>query len=787
MENQLNKGEVNNRYNQARVFEQESFTNTLVLNSCVYPKWIRNSNGFIYAREKVNGKEYRYVDAESGTNVFAFDHAVLASSLTHKSGNVCCVDDLPIFDINVSDYPTSICFVAFGKKWRFELESGECATVEGFPDNWLISPDGRRAVFIRDYNLWAVDIESGDEKALTNDGEKDYAYSSTPDRVDLVAGVGGGLSLSTPIPQALWSPDSTKIFTMQTDQRQVKALAVNVYVPEDSSLRPQCLEPKYAFPGDEHIAEYRMLVINAITGESVAATYPRVLDVGDVGPFQRNRVWWGSDSAKTYFIDMARGEKSAKVVKFNTLTGDTDIVFEECSNTYVDLHFLNEELCAFMPLPDSDELIWWSKRSGWAHLYLYDLNTGEIKRQLTRGSWSVREVFGFDAVRRDVFVQIAGRSPDRDPYYREICRISLDSAELTCLASSDHDYVVHKKGAIFLYALKYSGHDTDGVSGISNTGDYIVTTRTRVDEAPVTQLIDRNGHLVMEVETADLSGLPEDWKWPEPVKLQAADECTEIYGVIFRPTHFDPNLKYPVIDYAQCLPMISIVPKGSFSSDTISAVTYLTAAAWAELGFIVVIIDGRGTTFRDEKFHHSSYGKMHLASDLEDHVHGIKQLAERYSYMDLERVGITGQGGCNAAAYGMLAYPDFYKVGTNASLYDVRMTLGFEVYQGNFARGRAVDCLLSELAGNLKGRLLLVHGMLDNFYHPAGMFQFIDALISNNKRFDMLMIPKGGHMWREGYGLCLAWDYMVKHLQGNEPPREFQLMAGKEFALQKLL
>jgi dipeptidyl-peptidase 4 len=786
MKNSSANNEIQNRYDQARIFEQQSFTNTLVLNSCLYPKWIGTTECFIYLRETIDGKEYRFVDGLCASNQLAFDHCALAKSLARKIGQACNANNLPISDVDVSEYPDNFLFYAFDKKWRFDLHTGVCKTIDVPPSHWLVSPNGKRAVYIRGYNLWVRNLETGEERPLTDDGEKHYAYSVTPERVDLVGGIGVGLSFATPSPQALWSPDSGMIFTLQTDERQVQTLPVNVYVPEGKEVRPQCLQPRYALPGDEHIAEYRMLVIDVDTGYSVEAAYPRVLDVGDIGPFQRKRVWWSANSDKAYFVDMARGEKRARVVEFNPLSGDTKVLFEELSDTYIDLHFMNEELCTFMPLPDSHELIWWSERSGRAHLYLYDLNTGELKRTLTQGDWLVRDVLAFDPVRRDVFIQIAGRDAARDPYYREVCRVNIDSCDMTSLACSDHDYVVHKKDTFFLYALKYSGHDTDGAWGISPTGNYVVATRTRVDEAPVTELRDRNGCSVMVLEAADVSALPEGWQWPEPVKLKAADGKTDIYGVVFRPTYFDASEQYPVIDYAQCLPTIAIAPKGSFCSDTLSAVTYLTAAAWAELGFIVVIIDGRGTTFRDVEFHHSSYGRMHLASHLDDHIHGIRQLADRYSYMDTDRVGITGQGGCNAAAYGLLAYPDFYKVGTVVSAYDVRLALGFEIYQGSPQEGEYMGSVLGQLAGNLRGRLLLIHGMLDNFFHPAGMFQFVDALVQENKCFDMLMIPNGGHMWREGYALCRAWDYMVRYLRGSEPPEGFKLMAGKEFALRKM-
>lgn len=783
MTNKLTDNEVLSRYEQARRFEQESFTNALVLNSCLYPKWVGNRDCFIYQRETADGKEYRFVDAQSAENRLAFDHNVLGKSLGLASGHECNANDLPISEIEVSDYPDYFSFNAFDKAWRFCLDTGECEWLDMNPSHWLVSPDGMKAVFVRDYNLWLINLDSGDERALTYDGERHYAYSVVPERTDILLGHGTAIMDATPLPQALWSPDSKKVFTMQTDERLMRTLALNVYVPSDGTVRPKCVQSRYAAPGDEHVAEFRMLVIDIGTNISTEAAYPRVLDVGFLGPFQRNRVWWSTKSDKAYFVDMARGEKRARVVEFNATSGESRILLEESSTTYIDLSVTGEDQCTFMPLPASQELIWWSERSGWAHIYLYDLETGDLKRSLTQGDWLVREIIGFDPVRRDVFVQIAGRDSERDPYYREVCRVNLDSGDMVSLASGNHDYIVHKKDSVYLLVLKYPGHDNGGAHGVSPSGNYFVTTRSRVDEVPVTELRDRNGCIVSVLETADVSALPEGWQWPERVKLKAADGTTDIYGVVFRPTYFDSSEHYPIIDYVACQPMVAIAPRGAFTSDGESALTYLTAAAWAELGFIVVIIDGRGTAYRDKAFHHHSYGRMHLASDLEDHIQGIQQLADRYSYMDTERVGITGLGGCNGPAHGMLAYPDFYKVGTAISLYDVRLASVLEVYQGTPQEGEYMDAVPGQLAGNLRGRLLLIHGMMDNYFHPAGTFQLIDALVQENKCFDMLMLPKGGHMWRQGYPLCRAWDYMVRNLQGNEPPEGFKLMAGMEFAL----
>ena len=766
--------QLNYRYERARLFEQEALSKTLALNSSLYPKWIEGTDCFVYERETKTGKEYRLIDALATTDNIAFDHIALAHTLSQASGEKANAESLPICQVNVCPSRTKIEFEAFNKHWCFHSRKGVCEEILVHPSHWLISPDGKKAAFVRDYNLWVRDLICDTEQPLTYDGKHHYAYATIPERADLVSEFA---SLQQPqLPQALWSPDSKKLFTMQTDERQVTPIPVTAYVPSDGSVRPKSWQPRYALPGDKHIVEYRMLTLDIESGSAIEARYPRVLDVGVVpSPFLRKRVWWSSDSRTAYFVDMSRCEKQARVVACNTQSGESKVLFEETAETFIDLNFMSEESCTLLPLPDSEELIWFSERSGWAHLYLYDLKTGELKHPITEGQWLVREIVDFDSARRDIYLQAAGRAPGRDPYYREICRVNINSCKLTPLASGDYDYYMHKEGSQNTLFAGIFGRDISGVSGLSPKGNYFVTTRSRVDQPSVSELRNREGKMIMELLVADISSLPKSWQWPEPVKLRGADNKTDIYGVVFRPTHFDPNKQYPVIDYALGLSIAAIAPKGSFFSDVNSAVGYLPAAAWAELGFIVVIIDGRGTAYRSKRFHDESYGRQHTASNLEDHIAGIKQLAKRYAYMDINRVGITGPGGCNAPAYGLLAYPDFYKVGVACSIYDPRLTFGFESFQGLPQDEDYRLSILGNLAANLQGKLLLIHGMLDNLFASSGVFQLIEALIRENKNFDMLILPNGGHLFREGYQLRRAWDYMVTHLQGNQPPTNFTL------------
>ena len=781
------------RYRRAEAFEHETNTESMVLNAQVFPHWIGGSHQFWYVRKRRIGneapskiaKEFRLVNAETATNSEAFDHKLLAQTLSQTAKREVDPAYLPITLLDLELSPCRVTYKAFDKYWVFDASKKSSQEISLNPPNWLLSPDGKKAAFLRDYNLWIRDLENCEEYALTQDGERHYAYSTQPERVNLISGLGEpSSSLSMP-PEALWSPDSKQLLTVQVDERKVLSLPVTQYVPTDGSVRPQSIQTKYALPGDKHIAEYQLFAINIDTGQACEVDYPPIPDaVLWAGLFSGNRAWWSKDSNQAYFIDMARGQQKASVIALNTHTGATRVLFEETSATHIDLGFEFESPAYLVPVPETNELIWFSERSGWAHLYLYNLDNGEVKNCITSGDWLVREVLHFDSEKRELFIQVAGRVKDRDPYYREICRVNIDTGSITTLASSDHNYIVCKPTQVQVrIAIHFSGQATTGCAGISSSGDYIVTTRTRADKVPVTKLIDREGKLILTVETADVSGLPDGWQWPEPVKLLAADGKTDIYGLVFRPSDFSPEKQYPILDWSQNNPFYAYVAKSSFDN----TYRYMAAAAYAELGFIVVTLDGRGTCNRSKSFHDEAYGQMHTGSNLKDHVTGIRQLAKRYPYMDLDRVGITDIFGSNSPVYGLLAYPDFYKVGTVYSVWDVRLLTQSETYQGLTSEADYQQSVLGNMAGNLQGKLLLMHGLLDPFFHASGVFQLVDALVKENKDFDLVLLPNGGHATDSGhYGLRRSWDYLVTHLQGVKPPSEFRLSNGIEYAAEQM-
>ena len=761
------------RYRRASRFIQGMFTTKLVQNDILFPHWIEDSECFWYERMLKGGKQYRLVDAQAFTNKTAFDHDALAKCLSERVGCDINPDNLPINQVEISLTSFEVLFNAFDKRWVFDQQRNSCLEIEAIPENWVISPDSTKAVFTRNFNLWLRDMMSGDERALTEDGEENLVYA--------VEGENYGHSTDAlgKRAQAIWSPDGKKIFTVLRDTSDVETLPVVQHVPLDGSMRPKFIDYKIALPGDANIPTYQLVIIDLEIGKVIKLDYPAipVLNNGR-GYFSVSMGWWSADSQKAYFIDQDRDYRAVRILENDMSTGRTRVLFSEESETNISLAPSIFETPAFMPLPNTNELIWWSERTGWGQLYLYDLDTGAMKHVLTKGDWLIREVLHFDPKRRELFVQTAGRIASRDPYYRDLCRINIDTKEIITLVSGDCDHFVSYQESYTVREAKHWGHDVEKTMGISPTGNFAIVTASRADSEPVTYLYDRQGLELLEVERANISDLPVGWRWPEPVKLKASDGKTDIYGLIYRPSKFNQENSYPVLVCGYHCEGHPIVPKGSFSNGSWTfGAAYFYGAALAELGFVVVQIDGRGTPHRSKIFMDSGYGWDHIASDLTDEVCGIKQLCDRYPYMDFDRVGTISPMAGPGPVWALLKHPDVYSVGVTGEHYDYRLTptiLG-EKFGGAF--DVAVTQEFPEyFAANLKGKLLLTSGMLNPGNIVACTFRLVDALQRANKDFDMILLPQGHHC-AGNYQLRRAWDYLVKYLLGEEPPKEFELIA----------
>ncbi|HEX9901841.1 MAG TPA: prolyl oligopeptidase family serine peptidase, partial [Acidobacteriota bacterium] len=408
-------------------------------------------------------------------------------------------------------------------------------------------------------------------------------------------------------------------------------------------------------------------------------------------------------------------------------------------------------------LPASKEVIWFSERDDWGQLYLYDLQAGRLKNQITTGPGNVTRLLGVDEKNRSLTFLAVGREKNRDPYFRHLYRIGFDGKNLRLLTPEDADHEV----------------------ALSPSGRFFVDSYSKPDVPPITKLRDAQGKLLLTLEKSDISPLlATGWKPPLPFTVKARDGVTDLYGLMFRPTNFDPAKKYPIINNIYPGPQSGSIAGRSFlpaRGDTQSL---------AELGFIVVQLDGMGTPGRSKKFHEAYYGDMG-DNTLPDQVAGMKQLAQRFPWIDIERAGIYGHsGGGYAACDAMFRYPDFFKVGVSqAGNHDNRVYEDDwgEKWQGLLVAGpdgtTNYDSQANQnLAKNLKGKLLLAHGTLDNNVPPTNTLLVVNELVKANKDFDLILLPNRAHGFgSEPYMVRRRWDYFVRHLLGIEPPKEFEL------------
>ena len=659
--------DITQRYARAESLLQRVFSLKETPNSILFPKWIGETENFWYERYSHTGREYRMVNPREKTNRVAFDHEQLAKLLAERSGQDVDPNNLPITHVRFELDPTVIAFQAYEKRWIYKAHAHELVEKSAASGQGLTSPDGAYSVHAKEHNLWLRHLVSGEERQLTFGGEEHFCYGAV------------GLAWVHPTTdarklQAVWSPDSQRILTVQRDSRRVRTLPVLHNLPKDGGLRPTVEHVKVAYPGDADVEGYRIVSIDISTGKIVEASHETVPTIRNSGGFFADNLgWWDKNSQTAFFIHVDRYYKCAKLMEFDVTSGATKPLFEETTQTQLQLSDNADESPYILPLPETDELIWYSGRSGWAHLYLYSTKNGELKREITSGEWTVRDIVHFDKERRNIYLQTSSRKKGCHRHHKDLIQVQIDTGKITELANPDYtNFAAREKSFPTILATSF-GAETDRTNAISPTGNYFVTTRSRLDEAPVSEVYDAGGTKIMHLETADVAGLPDGWNWPESVTVLADDGKTEICGCLYRPSTFSADKRYPVLNQVFNSPELPWMPEGAFSCDGMFGFSYFVGAALAELGFIVVQFAGRGTTGRSKQFLDASYGWAEDASIIADHVAGIKQLAARYPYMDLNRVGIISDQGGPGGVQGLLDYPEFYKVGVASTLHDSRL------------------------------------------------------------------------------------------------------------------
>ncbi len=724
----------------------------------VNPNWLEGDK-FWYRVLTNQGSEFIVVDPLKGTRTAAFDQKKLAEALGTNTGQKYNPWILPFQSFNYSFDGNAITFSAAKKVWRYDLKNNTIASDTSklsssstneaggsrrAKANEVISPDRSKAAFIKDYNVWVRDTKTKEQKQLTTDGIKDFGYATD----------NAGWS-SSDAPVLRWSPDSKKIATFRQDQRNVG----DMYIATTNVGHPTLKAWKYPLPGDKEIATIQRCVINLDEPKVIFFNMPPDQhraslsdDISSSGTF--DDVDWNPDGSELAFLSTSRDHKNEKLRIANTITGEVRDVLEETVPTQYES---GQGGINWRYLAATKEIIWYSERDNWGHLYLYNATTGKLKNQITKGNWVVTRILKVDDKNRVIYF-MAGGQQSENPYFTQFCKIGFDGKNFTVLTPNLGTHQV----------------------SISPSFNFFIDTYSKPDVAPVTVLRDMNGKQIIELEKADVSRLEATgWKPPTPFSVKAHDGKTDIYGILFTPTNLNPKIKYPVIDYIYPGPQGGSVGSWSFSA------ARGDNQSLAELGFIVVLIEGTGNPNRSKSFHDLYYPDM-SENTLPDQVGGIRQLAERYPYMDTTAVGIWGHsGGGFATAAAMFRYPDFFKVGISESgNHDNRN------YEDDWGE-RYIGLLTKDTVGkdnyeaqanqtyakNLKGKLMLAHGMMDNNVPPYNTLLVVEALEKANKDFDLVIFPNAAH----GYGadgpymMRRRWDYFVKNLLGAEPPKEYKL------------
>ena len=721
----------------------------LVTNDRVTPRWIAGSDRFWYHIRTAEGPRFKLVDPARKSVTDAFDHARLAAALKAASDSSVRADSLPFETVIWSAKLDTLTATFAGKSWRCSVATYTCADA-GKParpePGANYSPDSSMRLVRAGGN---IGLRRGTDTAttlLTTDAATDFDYGTMPgNSTYYVSAIRSGVP---PAPTALWSPDGKRFVSYRLDQRGVGLLHLVQMVPQDSSHRTSAWSFHYALPGDTAVIKASLIVFDPARGTRVPVQLPPTSVIYN-DPITWNEVTWSADGTRLYVMQQERGARAYTVHEVNAETGVARRVAEERGNTLVEPSLMLGQ--RDFKVLSSGEVLWFSERDGWAHFYLLDGKSGNVIRQLTSGQWLVFNLLRIDDAARRIWFTALGREPGRDPYMRHVYSVSLDGTGLTLLSPEDAD------------------HDVT----VAPSGKWFVDRASRWDQPAVTRLRSMDGKVTFELERANITALQAaGWRAPERVKLLAADGKTDIYGNLYYPAGFDPSRRYPVIEEIYPGPQMN------------QAWTWFQGGgspqALAQLGFVVFQVDGRGTPFRSKAFHDYSYGRLETGGGLEDHVAALRQMAARHPWFDTSRVGIFGHsGGGFASTRAILMYPDVYKVAvSSAGNHDQRGYLAIwgETYQG-MPQGKNYEAQANPLmAANLKGKLLLMTGDLDDNVHPMLTMRMADALIKANKDFDLMIVPNTNHGSAASlYFQRRRWDYFVKNLMGLDPPKEFKI------------
>lgn len=715
-------------YNRAYSLRQK-FSGYQVYHSDVNPHWVTGTSSFWYLQRTPQGNEYLLVDADRQTRRPLFVRDSLAMQLQRSLGRNVDARNLPLDKGNLEASLDVFRFVCDGYNWRYEIAANRLTRESKVPPrrkgrHWMetddekgwgpvTSPDGKYEAYIKNDNIFVRDKASGRERQLSQDGTLSNYYSS----------------------YIQWSPDSRKVLSCRIRPVQKRYVYYVESSPRDQ-LQPKLHQQEYAKPGDElpfkvpcifHVETgQRCIPETSLFAHQYSLSYLR----------------WDADSKSVTFEYNERGHKTYRVLELSAGDGKVRTLIEEKEEKYVNYPLIYRNY-----LQDGKHILWTSERDNYNHLYLYDRTTGRPVRQITKGRWYVRGVQHVDEQNQWIYFSANGMNSKEDPYLIHYYRIGFDGKGLVELTP---DEGMHQ-------------------AWFSSDYRYLVDVYSKVDTPPVAVLRDaRTGRQIMPLERADISRLEANgWRAPEVFSAKGRDGKTDIWGVIYRPTNFDPSRKYPVVEYIYSGPGGQHVPK-SFSSYN----WWMTSLA--ELGFIVVQVDGMSTSFRSKEFEEVCYKNLKDAG-LPDHIAWLQEAARRYPYMDLDRVGIFGSSaGGQEAMSAVLFHPEFYKAAYSAcGCHDNRMDKIWwnELWMGYPVDSSYIESSNVEQAHRLERPLMLVVGEMDDNVDPASTMQVVNALIKANKDFELVVVPGAGHTMGDNFGEHKRYDFFVRHLMGVEPPK----------------
>lgn len=797
-------------YQLAERFSPEKLKR-MVFSTSVNPNWLMSGDQFWYSYETSEGTNFYLVDLDKKTKKPLFNNHEMARMLTLITKDPYDWQHLPaikpkfkkndaVFQFDVTSTQDEAQKPDADKEKKgsekakkpkkkvfhleYNISTGELYEIKDWKEEkadprWAnISPNGEYIIFARDYNLYWMDKENylkakNEEEGkkdstivehqLTTDGEQYYSY-------------GGGYTANFNDSEkkrkeesekrfgarVLWSPDSKKFAIERSDSRKVKELWV---INSLSEPRPTLETYKYQMPGEEEAPQDELWVFDMDKKEGkkydierfkdqTLSVHGAILNNKDRIPDYVPTTWLSKSSNKVYFSRISRDLHKNDFCVLNLDSGEVKVLIEERLNTYIDTK--NVHL-----VDNGNEIIYWSERDGWAHLYLFDGN-GKLKNQITSGPWHVEDIVSVDEKNRVIYFVANGREPNENPYYQHLYKINFDGSAMQLLSPGNYT------------STGLTGF-RGGSRAMSDTHRYFVNNYSRVNTTPKSEIRDNFGRLVLELETADLSNLfAAGYQFPEVFKEKAADGITDLYGVMYKPFDFDSTIKYPLIEYVYPGPQTEAV-NISFSANMDRT------DRLAQLGFVVITLGNRGgNPARSKWYHNYGYGNLRDYG-LADKKYVAEQLADKYDFIDIDKVGITGHsGGGFMSTAALCQYPDFFKVAVSSSgnhennIYNRWWSEKHHGVKEVIEKENEIKFIYeieknTQLAKNLKGKLLLTTGDIDNNVHPGNTIRMANALLRANKRFDFFLMPGQRHGYGDEteYFFWLKGDYFCRHLIGD--------------------